>query len=459
MEDYIRDTDITVKRLADLSGVNRGTFSAILNRNPPKPLSVSQLDKITQAMGLSEGALYSLFVDECFVLVAPNWRRLRPFLIRCAELEKLDVIRDILTCLAERLSHNPAVFDAAEEMFLRGHYPSAILLYEYIIESEQSSHSERLAISHLRLFQIFEKDGQKSTETAMRFLNYRKRLPEPLALDGLLMLAEMYYLKQQWGDMELMTDELIELSQAVYKFSGSESQELYQPKYPLIYYYGQAYLLKAGSFENRGMFKQAKKWIEHYKDLSWFQGLNDLGKSAVHLFSSYAEANLMSIEIKMGNVQAIPRYINYLKDHPSEIMEGLVTLLESALKYSFEIDSLLELFAEELETYNCFNPTTLKKQYKEHFSLRRYENFCRVYSEYCFKTMNYDEGAKYNLYRLNILLTTQDKALMADSMLLFERYREYVSTDLQYKYNYICKEAWEHEKSQTVAIDGISVCS
>lgn len=40
---------------ADASKVNPGTLSGILNRNPPRPISVNQLDLITEAMGLEEG--------------------------------------------------------------------------------------------------------------------------------------------------------------------------------------------------------------------------------------------------------------------------------------------------------------------------------------------------------------------------------------------------------------------
>ncbi|RYL93123.1 XRE family transcriptional regulator [Sporolactobacillus sp. THM7-4] len=93
MEDYIKKMGMTAQRFSTLSGINPGTLSAVLKKN--RPISISLLDRITAGMGLSKGALYELYIDECLVDHAPNWRRIRPFLYRCVEVGKLDCMKTV----------------------------------------------------------------------------------------------------------------------------------------------------------------------------------------------------------------------------------------------------------------------------------------------------------------------------------------------------------------------------
>ena len=49
---------------AELSGINVGTLSGIINGN--RPISIGQLDLITDVMSLPEGSFYEMYVDESF---------------------------------------------------------------------------------------------------------------------------------------------------------------------------------------------------------------------------------------------------------------------------------------------------------------------------------------------------------------------------------------------------------
>lgn len=80
---YLEKEKLSISSFAIKSGINSGTLSRFINGN--QPLSVSSLDLITKAMNLEEGYFYSLYVNES----TPNWRRLGPFIMRCAELRLL----------------------------------------------------------------------------------------------------------------------------------------------------------------------------------------------------------------------------------------------------------------------------------------------------------------------------------------------------------------------------------
>ncbi|MFB5762094.1 hypothetical protein [Paenibacillus medicaginis] len=79
-------------------------------------MSVNQLDRITGLMGLPEGHFYDQYIEDNMATTQPNWRRLRPFIFRCAELNKLDCIQQAISWLLDNLVYCPILFDAAEEL-------------------------------------------------------------------------------------------------------------------------------------------------------------------------------------------------------------------------------------------------------------------------------------------------------------------------------------------------------
>lgn len=149
---FLRKEGQTINQFAGISGVNSGTLSSIINGN--RPIAMQQLDRITAGMGLPDGAFYELYIDECVVHSAPDWRRLGPFLHRCAELDKLECIRQVVQIIMDNITYAPLLFDTAEEFYGQGKLQAAALLYEGVADSEKYQHSERLALCQYRLFTI-----------------------------------------------------------------------------------------------------------------------------------------------------------------------------------------------------------------------------------------------------------------------------------------------------------------
>lgn len=81
-------------------------------------------------------------------------RRIRPFIIKCAVLGRLDCIERIVTRLLDNLSYVPALFDVAEELFVSKYHQAAALLYDNVSKAEKFQHSERLAFCRYRLFLV-----------------------------------------------------------------------------------------------------------------------------------------------------------------------------------------------------------------------------------------------------------------------------------------------------------------
>ncbi|MDQ0049979.1 tetratricopeptide (TPR) repeat protein [Paenibacillus polymyxa] len=447
IEKYIQTEGISMQCFADASKVNPGTLSGILNRNPPRPISVNQLDLITEAMGLEEGSLFEMYVDECFIHSLPHWRRLRPFLLRCSELNKLECIRSVLGYLMDDLSNVPAIFETAEAMFEDGRYEASMLLYDCVIESEKYTHSERLAISYFRIFQIQIKDNQRNLKAAVQFHLYRSRLPEIYALEGLHMLSQVFALKMQWSEMEMYADELRELAQALYRNRNRFGDEHLELLKPLVYYYAQGHLLKASCYEFQGRYEESKQWIEGYADLSWFEGLDEEGWKVVNLHRVYAQGNRLCIEIKMGNTSAIYEYVTYLREHPDETLEGLNTLIESANRFGYFVDAELGLFSQQLKSFWELAPERWDTHYRKHFNAFRFASFCKVYAEYYFRKGDYPEGVGQTLHCLQLSVDNSYTEHIIGCMALFEQHRNFATSEQQQLYQSLCLGVRANEKN------------
>ncbi|MCM3703345.1 hypothetical protein [Paenibacillus macerans] len=145
-----------------------GTISSMLSGY--RQISIHNLDLITVGMGREEGSLYELYLEDCLLNLSLDWRRLGPFLRRCAELGKLDCIERLVQAVADHLAYVPVLFETAERFFREGKREAAALLYDCVAECERYQHSERLALSRYRLFTIgLGDDQEENMRVAVQF--------------------------------------------------------------------------------------------------------------------------------------------------------------------------------------------------------------------------------------------------------------------------------------------------
>lgn len=64
LEEFLRGNNFTLNQFSELTQINCGTLSGIINGH--RPIVMRQLDRITAGMGLPEGYFYELYIDECF---------------------------------------------------------------------------------------------------------------------------------------------------------------------------------------------------------------------------------------------------------------------------------------------------------------------------------------------------------------------------------------------------------
>ncbi|MCP3794793.1 DNA-binding protein [Paenibacillus sp. CH40] len=431
----------TFNSFGQATGLNRGIFSAMLNGNPPKPISVRQMDLITKAFNYPEGWLYDLYVDECFYDGRPHWKRVKPFLIRCVEVGNLRCVEKVLSRLMEDLNHIPTIFALAEELYEEGKLKEAIPFYECVIENEKYQHSERLAISHYRIFSISVSESmERNLEAALRFVPFRNRVPLEYHLDGLLKLLNLYHNLHQWKEAERYADELRALTTIVCKSRETNKKSFtLKTERHLVVYYGQGYLMKGIALEKQERYEEAMKYISGYADLSWFEDLGGIGQKEVQKFTLWANANQLSLKILMGDTSSLPMYIQFLKNNPPEILLGLLTIVESANKHGFLIEHILQQFSHELASFN--NELSMEASYyKQSFSYDTYADLCYQLAIYMFNNLSHEKGIYYVLKSLKKCLEISSKEKFMICTALFERFRNKATKDQKSEYEGIMEE-------------------
>lgn len=428
---------------AKVCGLNRGSLSAILHGNPSKPMSLGQIDAIIKAFGFPEGWLYSLYVDECFNEDKISRRRVEPFLIRCAELGKQQCIEDTLSKLLEFPKALDIVYSVADKLFNKGKIQESIYFYKIVTENEYDSYSERLAISHYRIFRSSQSivDTDEKLRAVITFGPFRSRLPENMQLDGLLMLTQLCYALRRWREMEGYADELRTLANAVYRErlrkSGWSRSEDFVTERPLIVYYGHGYLLKETALYKQGNYEDAKRYNAGYADLSWFELVDEEGLEAIDHFKLFAKANSFTLEMLAGNVEVLPAYTAFLADHPGEILVGLITIMDSANRHGFSADNVLSRFSREMLRFEEFQePNNVDRVYRLNYQVAIYH----------INRGEYSKGVDYVIQSLELSIKQNNGKDFINCVTLFETNRDQASIEQQLKYRDLVKGVRKDEK-------------
>lgn len=444
----------TFSSFSKISGINRGTFSTMLNSNPPKPISVRQMDLITKALGYPEGWLYELYIDECFYEGKGHWKRIKPFLLRCVELGREDCIQKVLSRLTEDLSYVPTIFELAEELHEAGRKKESTPFYECVIENERYYHSERLAICQYRLFCCsLNTDLDNNRQATIKFAPFRKNLSENYQLDALLKLANCYFQFYEYEaaihyakELEVLVTN-INWHQAKARAKNREDIRLNTERH-LIVYYGQAYLMQGVALEKQGLYEESMKFIPYYEDLTAFEGLDEVGILEARKFEMWAKANRLNLEILMGDMTNLPAYVELIRNNPQEILLGLLTIIESANTYNYTIDDILILFAENINESR--NLRTNISYYKTNYNLVIYSRFFLELSRYHFNKGNYSEAIDSMLNSLKASSQLNDKAFYIKSItLLFEKYKEHSTHEQRAEYEKVLKTVESNIKQMT----------
>ncbi|MEC0234350.1 DNA-binding protein [Paenibacillus kribbensis] len=247
------------------------------------------------------------------------------------------------------------IFELAEELFKGGKEKESVPFYECVIENEKYRHSERLAISQYKRFKAFTmSDLEKSLELVLEFIPYRNLLPEHYQLEAIHKITNIYFYLHKWDEVEKYGHELKELAYVIYtnqqiRKEKRKATTWLHAERNLVFYYGYGFLSVSTALQKKGYIKEARAELEGYADLSWFKGLDSEGEADVEQFRVWAKANSYTLDLLLGKRDILPAYITFLENHPEEISSGLVTILETANRYDFDVDSIIDKYSEQIK--------------------------------------------------------------------------------------------------------------
>lgn len=356
---YLTKHKLSINQFAIASGIHSGTLSRVMKGQ--QALAMNHLTRVTSGMGLPEDYFYSQYVDECLYDSTPTWRRLRPFLLQCAALSRLDCIERVAQNLLDNLLYAPLLFEVAEELFEQKNWQAAALIYENVGASEKYQHSERLALCQYRLFLInLGDDPQKNLIAATILENYVDKLDEVNQLDALKELANLYSGLQAWDKVSQSVEELLRVATVQYELHGqvhrkhSSNQFYKKPLYTYILY---AQLMRSCVYEELGDYKTALDMVPQYMDHSWIREDDEEARRIKAQYTEWGTANTYLYRLMDGQIEVLEEYIEYISTRENEIFMALFKIVQLANQYKWDVDHVIQRFADYIpyrKVYSIF---------------------------------------------------------------------------------------------------------
>ncbi|MGR6764618.1 transcriptional regulator [Paenibacillus sp. T2-29] len=437
LDRYLQQEGLNIAQFGQIAGMNRGIISAIVTGN--KSMSVNQLDLITEAMGLPEGHFYDLFVENYIVDHPPNMRRIEPFLYRCAELDKLDVIRRVVGAIMDNLLYSPKLFEIAEELLSQGRNAAALLLYEGVAEAEKYQHSERLAVCQYRIFTIQIGDDQsRNIRAAAVFEAFVERLDESDQLDALKDLANVYRSLRKWDKVDEMARKMRAKAEIQYSMkheqrSRERDESVNKLSRPLFVYISYADLLCASVCEAQDDYQQALQYTYAYADLGWVEETDETTQHWIGLFQNWAECNIYVNTLLSGDISVLSDYVEYIAASKvdNEMVTKLLNVMFAANRYKLDINDILKRFDMVIDSF-VQQPSSDIYTYQvvpEQTTRFKYE-----LAKYYLNRGNYSYGFKFLLDVLSKSLANNKESFFIRCIRLFEQFKQFADVRTFIKY-------------------------
>lgn len=454
LDQFIQREGINYSQFAQRADLNVGTVSSVLKGN--RIMAVDQLDRMTSVLSLPKGHFYEQYIQECMIETVPNWRRIKPYLYRCAELDKLHCIQQILLLIMDNLTYPALIFGVAEDFFALGRNAAAALLYECVATSERRQHSERLAFCQYRMFTLRLGDNQEQNlQAALQFEPFIDRLDEMNQLDALRDLANIYRSLHRWDKVSKVAVELGYKAEIQLRLHHQTERRRREPKKkpsrPLFSYWALSNLFQASVCDANGDYEQALTFNYAYADLSWVKEKDDETLHWVNQFKEWGRANIYVSKLMIGDDSGLADYVTYIKQNKNETLTGLLNILKAANIFNMDVAEILEQFKLEINSYIYQKDQQAIGVYSKQVNAERVVRLLYEMAYYYLKREYYSSGFNYLLDFMSKSVILNKEALILKCVKLFERFREFASSELQEKYQNLLNEEDEDEKEISIA--------
>ncbi|KOR90713.1 hypothetical protein AM231_09730 [Paenibacillus solani] len=430
---------MSLSNFATISGINSGSLSRIMNGT--RPMSMRELDNITAAMGLPEDYFFSAYVEICLYQSKVTWRRIRPFLYRCADLDRVDCIERIVNNILEDLNYIPMLFDVAEDLFTQKRYLAASVMYRGISVSEKFQHSERLALCQYRIFYIsLNEDLDSNYRAATLFEDYVDRLELIDRLGAIVDLAHVYGALGRWNKVDVLAQDLFRNAKIQYELEKENSYLRQKNNRPAYFYILYSHLMRANVCKEHEQFDQALFYVSLYEDTEWIEENTAEANQISNQFKEWAYVNRLLYRLKSGELQVLPDYINWVAEKDREIPLAIHTILTVANQYETNIDEALSRFSNYIIYRKLPN-------FSESILLEQHSRILTELGIYYLRHKP-EMGIETILQGLEFSVNCNNDKNIIRCMTIFEQNRGLSTSDEENKYKYLVNEVKNlHEKN------------
>lgn len=437
IESHLKNKGYNLQQFSEIADINVGTLSAIIKGT--RLISMNQLGQITSAMDLEQGYFYDMYGVECFIESAPHWRRLEPFIYRCAEIGKLDIIQQVITHVTDDQSYIDKLFDVAESLYSKSMNEAALILYECVADSEKYQHSERLALCQYRIF-LLHKTLSKfdNLNAAVKFEPYIDKLNEEVQLDAIKDLANVYNTIHLWDKVEAWARELERIAEFQLKIQSRRRKIKKANSLSSFTYVAYANLLISSVYDARKKYDKAINYLKKYMEIIEIENPTEEDQEIIDLFKKWGEGNRLLYQLMLGQESVIDSYLDYIENNPSEMLAGLVNILQSANQYSFNIDYALIRFENQIKLINTDMQN--KSGYNDQMFNRVNQDFYYELARYQMKKRNYSIGMDALLICLELSSSSKDDLMCIKCLDLYGEYRSEADESQMKKYKNVIEK-------------------
>jgi transcriptional regulator with XRE-family HTH domain len=452
LEQFRQKNGLNINQLARRCGLNPGTVSSVMNSK--RILAVDQLDRLTRTMNLPEGHYYEQYIEEYLNEVAPNWRRIKPFLYRCAELDKQHCIRQAVDLLMDNLLYVPLLLEVAEDLFQMGKRLASAILYESVAVGEKNQHSERLALCQYRLFLIKQgSDLEQNYQAAIQFEPFAERLDEIAQLDALKDLANTYRSLHRWDKVYTIAVKLNRLAKIQYSLTQLSNNKVKEPQKqpvrPLFFYVAYSNLLIGGFYHDQGNYEHAVKKACEYADLDWVKETDEQTLHWKGLFQEWAKANIFLARLMSGHTELLAEYVEFIEPNNIERIRGLWNIMIVANRYEVDVDPILKKFEEEILSLHEQKGNEIYNE--QNISDQQVGLLCEL-AQYYLHRDNHEKGFRHLLEGLEKSTIINDERSMLRLMRLFERFRKFAPAEMKTEYHNLVEAGGRHEENSFAVV-------
>ncbi|TKH45134.1 transcriptional regulator [Paenibacillus terrae] len=448
LDKYLKQEGLSLTQFGNIAGINRGIVSGIVTGN--SPISVNQLDLITEAMGLPEGFFYERFIDDYIIERSPNMRRIERLLYRCAELDKLDAIRRIVGQIMDNLLYSPKLFEIAEALLAQGRHAAALLLYENVAEVEKYQHSERLAVCQYRIFTIQIGDDQsRNLKAATIFEAFVERLDEIDQLDALKDLANVYRSLRKWDNVDEMARKMRNKAEIQYSMKHQQKKREHNESEkklsrPMFVYITYADLLCASVCEAQGDFQQALDYTYAYANLDWVKEKDEDTRHWIGLFQHWAEGNTYVYKLLSGDISVLQDYAEYIAatsgSNEQEELSKLLNVIIAANRFELDVDDILQQFKTENNSFSEQPPSD--DMYTQQVIPDYIAWFGYELAYYDLHRGSYIDGFKHLMYSMISYHKLNNETYFINCMGLFLHFQDYAVPETKTAFLNLIEKVW-----------------